>query len=286
MTVRDYLKKIQMTGISKDLMISVKVLLCDILNIDRNVLFKHYDDELSSSRLDRLEKDTNRLLSGEPLAYITGKAPFGDLMLYVDNNVLIPRQDTEITAETASQKCINISNIKGKISFLDLCCGSGCIFLFIRDLLDKKEIDYESYASDISEKALNVARINQENCKPLCRTDIRQGDLFEPWNDLKFDVVVSNPPYIPTKKIDLLDINVRDHEPRLALDGGASGMDIYKRIIEEAPMHIIHGGYLVLEAGFCEADEIAELMKTASFSEIEIIKDYNNIDRVVSGKNE
>lgn len=205
--------------------------------------------------------------TGRPLQYVFGYTEFYGRRIFVGEGVLVPRPETELLAERA----VKIS--AGK-KVLDLCCGSGAVGIAV-----KAETDAEVWASDVSEEALAYARRNADENG----TEIRfvKSDLFSDL-DGTFDVIVSNPPYIPTDDIGKTDTEVRDHEPRLALDGGPDGLDFYRRIIPEALSRLNPGGVLLLEAGIGEAEAVRELLEGAGFKEMEIIKDLSGTDRIIS----
>lgn len=211
-----------------------------------------------------LEICRNRVESGAPLQYLLGKAPFYGMELKVNENVLIPRFDTEILVERAIKE-IGDKNLK----VLDVCTGSGAIAIAI-----KKNTNAEVSASDISPLALEVAKENAVN--QSAEITFIESDLFEKINE-KYDLIVINPPYIPTLDIEGLDGEVKDYEPRLALDGGADGMDIYRKIASSYDNHLNDGGMLIMEIGIGQSESIQEL-----FGSVEFIKDYNNppVDRV------
>lgn len=202
----------------------------------------------------------------EPLQYILGTAGFADITVKCDRRALIPRYDTEIL-----YNCV-IDNIKDMDypKILDLCTGSGCLALAL-----KCAVDCEMYASDISDGALELAA---ENARKL-GMDIKfiQSDMFDGISG-SFDVICSNPPYIPSADIETLAEEVKGYEPRLALDGGDDGLDFYRRIAEEAPRFLKAGGLIALEIGFDQAVEVTDILKNY---DVRIVKDYSGKDRVV-----
>lgn len=212
-----------------------------------------------------------------PLQHITGVQEFMGFPFHVNGNVLIPRQDTEILVESALEK------LEAGMQILDLCTGSGCIAasLYLMGKEQKKLYGNTAFtAADISADALCVAENNFRNLQ----TDIRviQSDLFEkiPW---KFDMIVSNPPYIRTEVIEKLDEEVRLHDPYIALDGKEDGLYFYRKIAREAPEHLKKGGWLLLEIGSEQRLEVSELLRSAGFEKVEGKKDLAGLDRVVMG---
>ena len=210
-------------------------------------------------------------LTGRPLWYIIGDTDFCGYTLKVDERVLIPRPETE------EMVMMVVGAAEEGNSILDLCTGSGAIAIAAFKELEKYNRAVKMTAVDISADALEVAK---ENAKRNDAKDIKfvQSDLFEKVRG-KFDIIVTNPPYIPTATIETLQREVRDHEPRLALDGGEDGLDFYRRIAEGAPKRLARGGMLIMEVGEGEAKKVVKLFKNCSYSMI--VKDFNGIDRYV-----
>ncbi|MBR5738846.1 MAG: peptide chain release factor N(5)-glutamine methyltransferase, partial [Lachnospiraceae bacterium] len=218
----------------------------------------------------RLENAMRRLAGNEPLQYVLQKAPFYGRDFFVDQRVLIPRFDSEILVQEALKAIPESATCK----VLDCCTGSGCLGLTI--LAERPSV--RMTLSDLSADALTVAAVNAKAMQ------------FSPalvWSDLftqieeTFSVIVCNPPYIPTAVIGTLDENVRDHEPRIALDGGKDGLHFYRRIAAEAGAHLEKGGLLFLEIGFDQGKAVFRLLSEAGFRDIRIIKDLSGLDRVV-----
>ena len=210
-----------------------------------------------------------------PLQQILGKAPFMGFDFVVDENVLIPRMDTEVLVEMVLNDLNSgPGTVLPGLSCLDLCTGSGCIGISLARLFGMQVM-----LSDISEKALAVACENADRLTPGCV--MRQSDLFENIPET-FDVIVSNPPYIRDDVIETLDPEVRVYEPRTALSGGKDGLEIYRRIAAEAPKHLAEGGRLYLEIGFDQAEDVSRLLTENGFADVKVTKDYCGHDRVVS----
>lgn len=222
-----------------------------------------------SAYLEKIEQRANHI----PLQYITGEQEFMGFPFYVNQNVLIPRQDTEVLVEEVLKLC------QPKMRLLDVCTGSGCIAISLQKLARKATV----HALDISDAALCVAKKNAE------RNDATvtwiQSDLFENIHD-RFDIIVSNPPYIKTEVIKTLMQEVKEHEPVLALDGKEDGLFFYKKIIRESKSHLNSGGFLCFEIGYDQGSEVRNLMEVQGFSEVRVIKDLTGLDRVVIGKAE
>lgn len=212
-----------------------------------------------------------------PLQHITKEQEFMGYPFYVDEHVLIPRQDTETLVEEA----VKLIREKGggRVQVLDMCTGSGCILLSILKMCPEAE----GTGCDISKAALAVARKNAG------RLDVKaewvQSDLFTDFvgNNTKFDIIVSNPPYIPTLDIEGLQAEVRFHDPRIALDGGEDGLYFYRRIIKESISHIKTGGSLLFEIGCGQGEDVKALMKGHGYESVEIKKDLSGLDRVATG---
>ena len=209
-------------------------------------------------------------LTGRPLWYIIGDTDFYGYKIKVDERVLIPRPETE---ELAS---LVIGAAEEGQSILDLCTGSGAIAVAVYKEMEKRGCKVKMTAIDISADALALAQENAESNG--AEITFLQSDLFKRLRG-RFDIIVSNPPYIPTKDIDTLQKEVRDFEPRLALDGGEDGLDIYRRIAKDAMKYLNRGGMLIMEVGEGEADAVIRMFKGVAYSVI--IKDFNGVDRYV-----
>ena len=209
-----------------------------------------------------------------PLQYLTGKQDFMGLTFHVDERVLIPRQDTETLAELVLRE-----NPEKNIRLLDLCTGSGCLAVSLAVLGGYEEVD----AGDISPDALEVA---EENGRRLGgNVHFVESDLFSALDPGKaYDVIVSNPPYIPTEVIEGLEPEVRDYEPRMALDGSGDGLAFYRRLAAESPSHLKPGGRLYLGIGWDQGESVEALLRENGFEDIEVVRDDAGNCRVVRGK--
>lgn len=207
-----------------------------------------------------------------PLQHITGKQEFMGLTFCVNSDVLIPRQDTECLVET-------ILPYSEQKKILDMCTGSGCIAISIQKLGQAKKVT----GVDISLKALEVARRNAKE-NEVC-IDWIQSDIFESVTE-KYDIIVSNPPYIESKVVDELMPEVRVHEPRLALDGKEDGLFFYRSIIKRAKDFLVEDGRIFFEIGYDQGESVKQLLQEANFTEIEVKKDLCGLDRIVCGKSE
>ncbi|MFA9375497.1 MAG: peptide chain release factor N(5)-glutamine methyltransferase [Lachnotalea sp.] len=241
-----------------------------IIKQNRSFYLMHQQDELTKEQ-ERLYKEYIEIRGKHiPLQHITQEQEFMGLTFWVNESVLIPRQDTEILVEEVA------SRLKDNMSILDMCTGSGCIIISLKN--GKEYIN--AYAVDISSKALDVARINAKRNK--LEVEFIQSDLFENVNK-KFDIIVSNPPYIPTEVINGLMEEVRIHEPMIALDGMADGLYFYKSIIKNSLTYLNPSGILCFEIGYDQGEAVSILMKEAGFKAIQVIKDLAGLDRVVIG---
>ncbi len=218
-----------------------------------------------------LEKRSERI----PLQQIIGTAAFMGLNFYVNESVLIPRQDTETLAE------LILSDYKGeKPEILDMCTGSGCIAISLALLGGFDSVT----AADISREALKTADRNVRNLLGEGQITLVESDLFAYFEETrKFDVIVSNPPYIPAKVIEGLQPEVRDHEPGLALDGGEDGLKFYRRLTAECGHYLNSGGAVYFEIGYDQGEAVSGLLKAAGFGRIRVVKDAAGLDRVVCG---
>ena len=274
MTISDWLRHAQgvltETG-CPDPGIDARWMAEDVLGMTRVDLKFEGDREVTPAQLTRLNGMLARRAAGEPVQYILERADFMGLIFHVDKRVLIPRQDTETLVEHA---LIELSQ-RGECRVLDLCTGSGCVGLSIASLAPLARVTL----TDISRDALEVARMNAGRLS--ADVDIRHGDLYRAVGRRRFDLIVSNPPYIPHIQLADLQREVR-HEPALALDGGRDGLDLYRRIAHEAPDHLNPGGAICLEVGIGEAPDVLALLRDAlSPAGSGAVRDLNGIERVV-----
>lgn len=245
-------------------------IIVEITGKSRSML--QFIEQFSSDEMSKIMSAVEKRLKHIPLGYIFGKSYFYGREFKVDENVLIPRQDTEILIEKI---CDDIKSRNSEVSVLDIGTGSGAIAITIQ-----KETNAKVSAVDVSDGALEIAKHNAKSLES--NVDFAKSDLFENV-DCKFDFIVSNPPYIESSVIETLDDEVKLNEPILALDGGEDGLDFYKKIVEEAPNHLNKGGKLYFEIGYNQAEALKDLMK-ANFKNIKVYKDYGNNDRVVVGE--
>ena len=253
----------------------ISILLQYLLSMSKTEIMLHENMELDETQKEEIFKCVEEIIEGKPIQYITHHQEFMGLDFYVDENVLIPQPDTEILVEEA----LHMINRKNEnIRILDLCTGSGAIAVSIENYaLDRNII--KIYASDISAEALEIARknaiLNNEE------TNIRfiKSNMFENIND-KFDIIVSNPPYIETQTIANLSKEVQN-EPRIALDGGADGLAFYRIIAKEAKKYLNRNGWILFEIGYNQKEAVSNLLQEEKHENITCIKDLNGNDRVI-----
>lgn len=247
------------------------LLITTACKIDHTYYYMHMDEDMTQEQLHEYESLVDKRCERIPLQYITGEQEFMGLNFYVNSNVLIPRQDTETLVEEA------LKRIHPGMKVLDMCTGSGCILISIL----KNVADVEGYGYDISKQALIVAK---ENAK---RNDVsaifERSDLFEEITG-KFDVIVSNPPYIRTEDITGLMPEVAGFEPMQALDGKEDGLYFYRKMIAEAKEYLVPGGFVLFEIGYDQGEAVSDMMRYAGYDHIQVIKDLAGNNRVVVGQ--
>lgn len=249
-----------------------------VTGVSKAMYFAEPERAVSEENADRYIDCIRRRAAHIPLQHITGEQEFMGYPFCVNEHVLIPRQDTEILVEEAIQV------MRPKMKVLDMCTGSGCIVLSILKMCREKYYmtDLQGIGVEVSEEALKVAR---ENGRRLgVSVTWIQSDLFAKIpEEEKYDVIVSNPPYIETAVIDTLQEEVRLHDPYIALDGKEDGLYFYRRIISEAGKYLKMQGKLMFEIGCDQAEAVEELMKNAGYEQITVKKDLAGLDRVVYG---
>ena len=253
----------------KDAKSNILLLIYEIFDFDFSkwTMYK-YDEIEDISKLDTLNEYVKKRLGHMPIQYILNKAYFCGLPLYVNENVLIPRFDTEVLVE----EVLKISKKDKSKRILDICTGSGAIAIALKKLGGFERVD----ALDISDKALEVARRNANELN--LDINFLKSDMFSSLTcENKYDIIVSNPPYIQSDVVDTLESEVKDFEPRLALDGDADGMKFYKIIAKNYENYLADNGVLALEIGYDEADDIRALFEGKN---VVIKKDLANLDRV------
>ena len=250
-----------------------RMLLQSTLKKSREYLMIYDTEEVTNTQRDKYIKNVKGLILGEPLQYITGRQEFMKLNFLVTKDVLIPRSDTEILVEKVIKIAENISNPV----ILDLCTGSGAIAVSLAKYIKNVHI----YAVDISSKAIQIAKKNAELNGVKNNIDFIESNLFDKLKDKKFDIIVSNPPYIETDTIKTLSKEVQK-EPKLALDGGKDGLDFYRKISENGYKFLNRQGYLCLEIGYNQKISVKQILeKKKRYVNIKCIKDLCENDRVI-----
>ncbi|MDO8445971.1 MAG: peptide chain release factor N(5)-glutamine methyltransferase [Deltaproteobacteria bacterium] len=276
-----------------------EVLLAHLLKLDRVGLYLNYDRPLSKEELSSFREMVKRRGAREPLQYITAHQEFWSLDFKVMPDVLIPRPETEILVEEA----VKVVSGQGAVAsesrppttdhrplILDLCTGSGCIAISLAHELKDSVV----YAVDASEAALRIARENAEINGVQDRVTFLKGDLYGALENrplttdhrpLLFDLIVSNPPYVKSTDIPNIQPEVRDFEPRMAVDGGPKGLDFYRRIVAGVAEYLASGGWLMMEVGEGQAEAVSEMIEEAGlFEAAAIVKDLAGIERVVKAR--
>ncbi len=234
------------------------------LNIKRSEL--NTDKMISANKVDKINQIVSQRITGRPLWYCIGDTDFYGYKILVDERVLIPRPETELLVESALKYCNKDSLV------LDMCTGSGAIAIAVNKKSNAKVV-----AVDLSDGAIELASENAKNNGAT--VEFVKSDMFNGLGERKFDVIISNPPYIKSQDIENLQVEVKNFEPNMALDGGEDGYDFYRIIAKKAPLYLNKGGVLLLECGIGQTETVKELL--TGFETVEIIKDYENIDRIV-----
>lgn len=255
-----------------DASIKAKILLEYILNFLPKDLTVNYENEISDDKIQFFFKTIDEIVDGKPIQYITNNQEFYGLNFFVDETVLIPQPDTEILVEEVINICKK-KNKKAKI--LDMCTGSGAIAISI-----SKNIDVEITATDISHSALKIAEKNAQ--KNNVNAKFIESDMFDQIGE-KFDIIVSNPPYIESNTIKNLSKEVQN-EPILALDGGTDGLKFYKILAENAKKYLNEDGILAVEIGYNQRNDVEKLFEINGFEDIYCKKDYSGNERIIVGK--
>ena len=243
-----------------------------VLNYSKEYILIHGDEDIDQEMFEKIKLCINKLIEGIPVQYLTNEQEFYGNKFYVDDNVLIPQPDTEILVEEA------ISIIKNGDKVLDLCTGSGAIGISLKKkFADKINV----IGTDISKEALRVAKMNANANR--VSVEFVESNMFDKIVENDFDLIVSNPPYIETNVIKTLSKEVQN-EPLIALDGGMDGLDFYRIIVKEGKDYLKSGGYLIIEIGFNQRDEVINLLKENDYLDIYSKKDYSGNDRIVVGR--
>lgn len=253
--------------------LDAEVLLSHVLRQERIYLYVHFDEPMEQNELSKFREYVKKRAQHVPIAYIIGEREFMGLPFKVTKDTLIPRPDTEILVENVLN---NVDKDK-EIEIVDIGTGSGAIILSLLVNLPKAQ----GKTVDISSKAIEVAKENAVNLQVDDRCEFFVGDLFAPLNGNKFDLIVSNPPYIPQKDIATLEDDVKEYEPVSALTDGGDGLSYYRRLLSEGKAYIKENGFIALEIGIYQSNDVKQIAMDNGWKNIKIIKDYAGIDRVV-----
>lgn len=267
-------RTLQAAGI-EEAALDARLLLEAVCSTDRNDLLVHGEQPVAPEAEEKYLNWIRQRAEHIPLQLLTGEQDFMGLTFAVNEHVLIPRQDTEILVEEV------LKELHDGMRILDMCTGSGCILLSLLHYSN----DCEGLGVDLSAEALEVAGRNVLKVLTPEKAEhahFLQSDLFEKVEG-KFEIIVSNPPYIASAEVEKLMPEVRDHEPRMALDGTEDGLHFYRRIIEEAGKHLVSSGMLFFEIGYDQGQAVSELMRTEGYCEVQVVQDYAGLDRVVLG---
>jgi len=267
-------RTIQAAGI-EEAALDARLLLEAVCGTDRNDLLVHGEQPVAPEAEEKYLNWIRQRAEHIPLQQLTGEQDFMGLTFSVNEHVLIPRQDTEILVEEV------LKELHDGMRVLDMCTGSGCILLSLLHYSN----DCEGLGVDLSAEALEVAGRNVLKVLTPEKAEhahFLQSDLFEKVEG-KFEIIVSNPPYIASAEVEKLMPEVRDHEPRMALDGTEDGLYFYRRIIEEAGKHLVSSGMLFFEIGYDQGQAVSELMRTEGYCDVQVVQDYAGLDRVVFG---
>ena len=267
-------RTLQAAGI-EEAALDARLLLEAVCGTDRNDLLVHGEQPVEPEAEEKYFGWIGKRAGRIPLQQLTGEQDFMGLTFTVNENVLIPRQDTEILVEEV------LKELHDGMRILDMCTGSGCILLSLLHYSN----DCEGLGVDLSAEALEVAGRNVLKVLTPEKAEhahFLQSDLFEKVEG-KFEIIVSNPPYIASAEVDRLMPEVRDHEPRMALDGTEDGLEFYRRIIAEAGQYLVSSGMLFFEIGYDQGQAVSELMREHGYREVQVVQDYAGLDRVVYG---
>lgn len=267
-------RTLQAAGI-EEAALDARLLLEAVCGTDRNDLLVHGEQPVAPEAEEKYLNWIRQRAEHIPLQQLTGEQGFMGLTFNVNEHVLIPRQDTEILVEEV------LKELHDGMRVLDMCTGSGCILLSLLHYSN----DCEGLGVDLSAEALEVAGRNVLKVLTPEKAEhahFLQSDLFEKVEG-KFEIIVSNPPYIASAEVEKLMPEVRNHEPRMALDGTEDGLFFYRRIIEEAGKHLVSSGMLFFEIGYDQGQAVSELMRTEGYCDVQVVQDYAGLDRVVLG---
>jgi release factor glutamine methyltransferase len=257
--------------------LDAELLLTSVLGVDRVRLVIDSERRLNDVELARYRSLIVRRRLGEPIAYILGRREFYGIPFAVDRRALVPRPDTETLVEVALERT-RARSMYGRA--LDLCTGSGCVAVAFA----RARPTWRVTASDVSREAAGLARENALRHGVAFSMRVVEGDLFAPLDGERYELITANPPYVPSAELAELAPDIRDFEPRVALDGGSDGLDVVRAVVAGAVAYLEPGGILAVEIGHDQAVRVSQLFERASFREIRVHRDYGGRDRVVSAR--
>ena len=275
MNIQEAIKKGQITLKSKKIKtpeLDSQILMSKTFNEDKKFVILNSQDKISKKNLDFFNILINQRAKGKPIAYLLKKKEFWKYEFFVNKNVLIPRPDTEILIE----ECLHITKNKNKLNILDIGVGSGCILLSI--LKEKK--NFYGSGVDISNKSLDICKINTHKLGLTNRVKLFKSDI-DNFNYGKYDLIISNPPYIKKNDLKCLEKDVIDFEPKKALDGGISGLSEIRKVIKKSSDLIKKKGFLILEIGFDQKNDVKKILNNKGFYIKKVVRDLANNDRCI-----
>jgi release factor glutamine methyltransferase len=258
--------------------VDAELIVAHALGIDRVKVVLSPERALTNEELDTIKALVKRRRAFEPVAYLRGHRDFYGRTFRVDARVLVPRPDTETLIEVALDR-LRGRDLSARV--IDLCTGSGCVAVTLK--LERPTIAVD--ATDLSADAIAVARDNARRLGAVWNVSFGAGDLFTPRGEPRpvYDLVVANPPYIPTAEIATLQPDIKDHEPAIALDGGSDGLDLMRRIVEASTRWLRPGGAVALEIGAGQSAAVRAIFEKNGYSDVRATKDYGGVERVISG---
>ncbi len=254
-----------------------EMLVGHVLDLSRVELYTHFEDQPTDAQRAKLRELVRRAGTNEPVQYLVENAGFFGFEVKVTPAVLIPRPDTETLIDAVVRRCVAEGRKDEALRIADVCTGSGIIAIALAKSLPQATV----VATDVSPEATAVATENVQKHGLDERIEVRVGDLLEPLDEEMFDVVATNPPYIPSAAVDELDANVRDFEPRLALDGGSDGLEILRRLLAGADARLKEKGWLVAEMQHDQGPALVELATSSGWASAKVLKDLARRDRVL-----
>ena len=275
MNIQSALKKGQLILRSKNIKtaeLDSQILMSKAINKEKLFLILNYDEKISKKSLNDFNTLIDKRANGEPIAYLTNKKYFWNYEFIVNKDVLIPRPDTEVLVE----KVLELAKNKNRLNVLDIGIGSGCILLSI--LMEKK--NFYGTGVDISSKSLNICKINSHKLGLINRVKLFKSDI-DNFNHGKYDLIISNPPYIKKYNLKCLEKDIVDFEPKRALDGGISGLSEIRKVIDKSSELIKKKGFLILEIGFDQKNKVKKILNDKGFYIKEMVKDLANNDRCI-----